>query len=38
MLAAIGLDVTTARLVPELLMVTDVTLPRVALTLMANVP
>jgi len=38
MLAAIGLDVTTARLVPKLLMVTDVTLPRVAPTLMANVP
>jgi len=38
MLSAIGLDVTTARLVPNLLMVTDVTLPRVEPTLMANVP
>jgi len=38
MLAAIGLDVTTTRLVPKLLMVTDVILPRVAPTLTVNVP
>jgi len=38
MLDAIGLEVTTPRLVPKLLMATDVTLPRVAPTLMANLP